>query len=317
MNLSIIIVNWNSKAHVRACLQALDRSEPPLEAQIVVVDGGSFDGCGDMLRAEFPAVRFVQSPDNVGFGRSNNLGFEHSTGEAVLFLNPDTEVEPGAMANLMKALESLPDCGIVGARLFNTDGSLQRSCVQPFPTAWNQSLDCGRLQVLLPRLKIWGNHLAFSTDAPTPVEAVSGACILMRRRVFSQVGGFSPEFFMYGEDLDLCAKVRRAGLKVYHVPQARITHHGGGSSSGAFSKFSSVYLRESVFRLIRSHRGPVSAGAYRVAMAMTSIIRMAFLAPACALSVGSRVSARRNSLRKWLVTLRWSAGMERRVAQRS
>ena len=104
MKLSILIVNWNSKDYMRECLHSISGTCGHLSPQVVVVDGGSFDGCAEMLAAEFPEVEFVQSPENIGFGRSNNLGFERVTGEALLLLNPDTELQPGAVDALLTAL---------------------------------------------------------------------------------------------------------------------------------------------------------------------------------------------------------------------
>jgi GT2 family glycosyltransferase len=314
LSLSILIVNWNSKQHLRKCLETVRATCADLAPQIVVVDGASFDGCGEMLAAEFPEVEFVQSAENVGFGRANNLGFGRVTGEALLLLNPDTEVPPGALQTLLAELKRRPDAGIVAPRLLNSDGSLQSSCVQSFPTPLNQLLDAELLRRWFPQSRLWGTAQAFAATAPVPVEAVSGACMLLRSEVFRQVGGFSPEFFMYGEDMDLCARVRGLGLANYHVPGVRVTHHGGGSSGGEFSRFATVLLRHSIHRFIRKHQGRMAAAVYRSFMLGNSLARLALLFPLCLAARGAHRGA---ALRKWLAVFRWGAGLERWTARYS
>ena len=313
VSLSILIVNWNSRDYLRKCLETVRATCADLVPQVVVVDGGSFDGCVEMLAVEFPEVEFVQSPDNIGFGRSNNLGFHRVTGEVLLLLNPDTELKPGALRSLLVQLAELPQAGLLGPRLLNANGTLQTSCVQALPTPLNQFLDLDFLRRRFPQWALWGNREAFAARQPVPVEAVSGACMLLHADTFRQLGGFASHFFMYGEDLDLCARVRAAGRKVYHVPGAEVIHHGGGSSGGTFSKFSTVLMRQSVFLFIRSHQGRIAACAYRLLMALSAGLRVLLLAPACCLVGGRSSGSRFPALRKWFSVLRWSVGGERWV----
>jgi GT2 family glycosyltransferase len=135
--------------------------------------------------------------------------------------------------------------------------------------------------------------------------------MMLRADTFSKVGGFSPEYFMYGEDMDLCAKIRQRGLNVYHVPGAVVFHHGGGSSNGGFSRLSALCLRDSVYHFIRTHQGPVPAAAYRVLMAFSALMRLALLWPAALCSGKTPNAPGRNALRKWSAVLRWSTGRER------
>lgn len=309
MTLSILIVNWRSKDYVRQCLLSIRTTCAAFRPQIVVVDGASFDGCAGMIRAEFPEVEFVQSQENVGFGKCNNLGFETVTGEAVLLLNPDTELKDGAVSLLLRTLTETPGVGMVGARLLNTDGTLQTSCVQSLPTPLNQALDSEFLRKLFPNSSLWGIS-ALWQSSPAEVEAISGACMLLRSETFRQAGGFGAQYFMYGEDMDLCAKVRKAGLKIYYEPRAEILHHGGGSTGRAFSKRSAVLMRHSIFLFLRAHRGAVAAFIYRVVMACSAVFRVALLAVVCVLKRAPGDSSRVNALRKWLAVFRWSAGLE-------
>ena len=314
MTLSIVIVNWNSKDYIRKCLQAIDRTCPGHRFQIIVVDGASFDGCGEMLAEEFPAVEFVQCEENIGFGRCNNLGFENVTGDAVLFLNPDTEVHDGAISTLLAHLSRQQHAGVLGARLLNSDGTLQTSCVLAFPTPSNQALDSELLRRLLPQSTLWDVSKAFSADEMVKVQAVSGACMMMRSIVFRKVLGFSAELFMYEEDIDLCWEAEKLGLSNYYVPTAIITHHGGGSSSGTASNFSTIWMRQSVSQFIRKRQGKGAACAYRFAMGLSSVIRLAILLPSLGLTRNTRRERCRQSISKWFAILRWCCGLERMTA---
>ena len=316
MKLSILIVNWKSKDFLRRCLETVDQTCAELTPQVVVVDGGSFDGCGEMLAAEFPKVEFVQSAENIGFGRSNNLGFERVKGDMLLLLNPDTELRSGAPKELLAQLAKLPHAGVVGPRLFNSDGSIQTDCVQSLPTPLNQVLDLGLLRRMFPDSRLWGNQGAFTAACAVEVEAISGACMLMASETFRRVAGFSAQYFMYGEDMDLCAKVRKADLKVYHVPTAEVVHHGGGSSTGQFSNFSAVFMRHSIFLFIRSHQGNLAALTYRLLMAVSAVLRLSLLAPLCAFDRKGKSNAPVCAFKKWVAVLRWSAGLERWVCNR-
>lgn len=308
-DISIIIVNWNSKDYVRQCLASLSAHCRTVDHEVIVVDGGSFDGCAEMLAREFPSVIFVQSPDNVGFARANNLGARHAAGRCLLLLNPDTEFIEDSLAVLHAVLAARPDAGAVGCRLLNSDRSLQTSCVQAFPTVLNQMLDSEFLRERFPRSSLWGMESLYrDSREPMEVEALSGACILLKRSCFEAVDGFSENYFMYGEDLDLCFKLRQAGRKVWHIPTASVLHHGGGSSRSAASDFSHVMMRVSVHRFIRTHRGRVAAFAYRLSTAMIAVARLLLIGPLMLL--GDRVVRHgAGSLRKWTAILSWSCGL--------
>ncbi len=305
MKLSILIVNWNSKDYLKKCLGAIRGTCGDLSPQIVVVDGGSYDGCAEMLAGEFPEVEFVQSPENIGFGRANNLGFGKVTGEALLLLNPDTELRSGAAEILLASLCQLPQAGLIGARLLNPDESLQLTSVHPLPTAWNVACDSNWL-----RRRWWRKEGPVPGDEAKEVEAVSGACMMLRTETFRQLGGFDPRYFMYAEDMDLCCKIRRAALKIYHHPQAQVLHHGGGSSSTQFSKFSTVMIREALHVYLLSNHGRGQAWIFRFLMAVSALLRMIALAVAWLTATGGTRAARRVSLMKWWTVLRWCLGLE-------
>jgi hypothetical protein len=309
--LSVIIVNWNSKDYVRECLRSLHHHCRGTSFEVIVVDGASFDGCEEMLAQEFPPVNFVQSPENIGFGRCNNLGARHALGGHLLFLNPDTEVMEDSITMMMQCFGTLPGAGMVGCRLLNSDRSLQMSCVQSFPTVLNQVIDSHFLRTHFPRWSLWGMEALYNTDdTPAAVEAISGACMLTSKAVFEATGGFAEEYFMFGEDLDICFKIRELGGTVYCVPETSIVHHGGGSTRRYAGNFSQRTMRDSVHRFLKLRRGPLAAACYRAAMTLNALIRLLLVLPCLLLPGGKVVRHGFGSFHKWRSILGWGLGLE-------
>jgi hypothetical protein len=312
MDLSIIIVNWRSKRYLHDCLRSILDHSTNLRFEIIVIDNASYDGAAEMVAEQFPQVIFLQSAENLGFAKANNRAFESSRGRNVLFLNPDTEVQGPALSLLMSALETQPGAGIVGARLLNSDLSIQTSCVQAFPTILNQVLDLEFLRRVFPGSSLWGNHALISTQAkPVPVEAVSGACLMIKRDVFLSVGQFTTDYFMYSEDIDLCYKVSQTGWKNYYIGQARVIHHGGRSSgANPDSCFEAVTTRESALRYMRLRHGKSYAALYRLTTAMAAMIRLGGLGLAFLFAFDkTRRKSVGSSITKWTAILRWTLGL--------
>ena len=314
MTLSILIVNWNSKDLLRQCLLSIRATCVDLDPQVIVVDGGSFDGCGEMIADEFPEVEFVQSNENIGFGRSNNLGFSRVTGDMVLLLNPDTEIRAGAVEHLIAELEQRSDAGIVSPRLLNTDFSPQSS-VHMLPRPVRQAFDSEFLRRHLSAYGLFAPPFDYHPAETVEVEAVAGACMLLRTKTFRDLGGFSPEYFMYAEDMDLCFKIRRAGLKVYYVPGAEIVHHGGASSSVQGSTFAAVMMREALTSYMLLNHGRRHAGLFRMATASSAVLRLLLLAPGLISQSRQRRRHRRAAIAESLSVLSWSIGRDLRVTR--
>jgi hypothetical protein len=307
IDVSIIIINWNSCAYLRACLASIIANTRRLRYEVIVLDAASFDGCDRMLRDEYPDVRFVQAPTNLGFAGSNNRAFLEARGECVLFLNPDTEVIGPAIEELHAALMRMKNAGLIGATLLNSDRTLQTSCIQTFPTILNQLLDAEWLRRRWPRSSLWGMAPLYepgSTGAIHEVEAISGACVMTKRSTFGRVGGFSEDYFMYVEDVDLSDRIRKAGYRNYFVPAATVVHHGGNSSQQAASTFAAVMTPEAISRFLRKTRGRTYSVAYRVMMSLAAIGRLALLRLAALASPGA--APRQGSLRKWTAIFLWS-----------
>jgi N-acetylglucosaminyl-diphospho-decaprenol L-rhamnosyltransferase len=317
LDLSIIIVNWNSAEFVRKCLQSIYAGTKGCDFEVIVVDNASFDACGEICRGDFPGVKFISSAVNLGFAKANNLGAEYATGRILLILNPDTEVKGDAVSEMLLFLDSHPDAGIAGCRLLNTDGTLQTDCLQVFPTILNQALDTDQLRRAFPKLRLWRTEAFARAEDATVIEAVSGACLMIKSDVFRAVGGFTPNYFMYAEDVDLCFKVDRAGWKNYYLPAPCVVHHGGQSSDQKpESHFASVMMRQSLLEFMRLRHGRVYAAAYQSTMVVIALLRLLLLALAFIFALGGE---RRESLRlsfgKWVKVLRWGLNMERWTRQ--
>jgi GT2 family glycosyltransferase len=232
VDISIVIVSYNGCEHLRRCLQSLAAHPPAVEREVIVVDNDSRDGSAPMVATEFPDVRLLRMPRNLGFAAGANRGAREASGEAIALLNPDSEIEADSFAPMLAYLREHDDAGIVAPRLLNPDGSLQLSC-RSFPTF---SVALFNRYSLLTRL-FPGNRYSrqyllsdWHHDSISDVDWVSGACLMVRRSLFEQIGLLDEGYFMYIEDVDLCQRVHRAGYKVVYLPQTSVIHHIGRSS---------------------------------------------------------------------------------------
>jgi len=232
MDLSIIIVSYNGREHLRKCLQSLAAHGPSVGHEVIVVDNASQDGSAEMVTAEFPQARLLPLPKNVGFAAGANRGIGEASGEAIVLLNPDSELKEDVFGPMLTYLRGHPDIGILAPKLRDEDGSLQLSC-RRFPTfsvaLFNRY---SLLTRLLPGNRFSARYLLTDWDhsAVAAVDWVSGACLMARRSLFEEIGPLDEGYFMYIEDVDLCQRVHRAGYKVVYFPEAAITHHIGRSS---------------------------------------------------------------------------------------
>ncbi len=235
-DITVSIASYNTRELLRLCLRALIEREDEGEAslQIIVADNGSTDGSVEMVRNEFPRVLAIETGGNLGYGRANNLAFEHAQGRYFFVLNSDTEVQPGALSIQRDFLDAHPEAGAAGARLIYPDGRPQTSygCDPTFKGIFDEQLGIDKVRSRLrPATSTHSDEPEDSSDdAPREVEQICGACQFVRREAYAQVGGFDPAYFMYHEDVDLNIRLRRAGWKLFFVPAARIVHHLGASS---------------------------------------------------------------------------------------
>lgn len=307
MDLSIIIVNWNSREYLEQCIASILAETYGIEYEIVVIDNASFDGSGEMLQESYPQVRFIQSDRNLGFAKANNAAYHQSLGRHVLFLNPDTVLVGPAVTTMLDYLRKLPNAGAVGCKLLNADKTVQTSCIQPFPTILNQVLDSEVLRALWPKSSLWGNApLLGGRIGPVEVEAISGACVMLTRNVFERVGLFSEDYFMYTEDIDLSHKVHRKGYRNYYVSDAAIVHYGGGSTEKVLSNNAVIMMQESIWRYFRKTRGAFYGSCYRMGIFSAALCRMIILTTIFPVAYARRRKSAWNvSFRKWSTVIRW------------
>jgi GT2 family glycosyltransferase len=276
MELSIIFVNWNSVNYLRECISSIYEHTQGIAYEIVVVDNASPEGGVDAVKEQFPDIVLIKSSENLGFAGANNLGFKESRGACVLFLNPDTKLLNPAINIMLQRLQSLPGAGIVGCKLLNADLSVQTSSVMRFPGILNQVLQSEVLRLRWPSFPLWNIGPLFSTNTePARVEAITGACMMMRREVFEKVGMFSEEYFMYAEDVDLCWKITRAGFLNYYVGEGRIVHYGGVSSP---REWQIAMKMKAELRLCANFHGRFYALLFRAALALSAILRLSVAA---------------------------------------
>jgi GT2 family glycosyltransferase len=226
--MAVAVISWNTRELLRACLTSCLAECPD---EIVVVDNGSYDGSIDMVRREFPSVRLKVLSANPGYGAASNIAFRLCHAHYVLLLNSDTEVRPGALAALSQALDERPQTGVIGPKLENPDGSLQRS-VFPFPSPYISFLKRQPLSGLVTRLPGLRQHypLNFAHNRERRVPWVLGAAQAIRRDAFEAVGGFDESYVMYYEEVDLCYRMQRAGWDTRFMPVATVMHVGGAAT---------------------------------------------------------------------------------------
>ncbi|MFO7537324.1 MAG: glycosyltransferase family 2 protein [Chloroflexota bacterium] len=232
-DLSIIIVNWNVRELLAACLRSLQSQRSELRLQVIVVDSHSADDSVAMVRRDFPWVELIACEENVGFPKGNNLGLGQANGRYLLLLNPDTEVVGEALATMVAYAEAHPDVGALGPQLLNPDGSVQSSR-RRFPTLATALFESSWLEPFAPA-SILGHYYVqdVADDETAVVDWVTGACLLVRREVVAQVGGLDEAYFMYSEELDWCYRIKAAGWQIIYLPTAQVIHHVGKSSEQA------------------------------------------------------------------------------------
>lgn len=230
-DLSVCIVNWNTRQDLEQAIKSVLESDPGLGLQVVVLDNASSDGSPGMVRERFPGVELIESTENLGFARGYNRAAAKAEGRHILMLNPDTVVRPGALRKLVDFLDSRQDAGAAGPRLLNGDGTLQYSC-RHFPRPLAAILRNTLIGRLTPGNQATRDYLMADWDhgSVRQVDWVSGAAICIRAETWSAVGGFDEGYFMYAEDIDWCLRAHQAGWGIYYVPESVIVHRIGRSS---------------------------------------------------------------------------------------
>jgi GT2 family glycosyltransferase len=254
-NLSICIVSYQVRDLLRDCLHSIYESADSLSFEIIVVDNHSDDGTRDMLTSEFPDVRLLVNDQNIGYTRPNNQAMRISQGRYILLINPDTLVGPGMISELAGFFDAHPEVGIVGPKVLNRDGTLQKQCRRSEARPWDSFCYFSGLSSLFPHDKRFAGYLMtyLDEDLTHEAEAVSGSCMMIRRQVIDQIGYQDEVFFAYQEDTDYCRRARLAGWKVIYNPKAQIIHFGGEGGSRIHLFRSIIEWHRSYYLYYRKH----------------------------------------------------------------
>jgi GT2 family glycosyltransferase len=312
MLLSIVMVNWNSTGYLLKCLDSVFHETTGVDFEVIVVDNASTDNGCALVRERFPKVRIVESRSNLGFGGANNVGAGIAQGKYLLFLNPDTLVLGNAIATALGHLDRLKDTGAMGVRLVNPDMTIQTSAILRIPTIMNQVFGIEFLRTRFPRFRIFGTGPLYSkASGPQKVEAISGACMFVKREAFMAAGQFDTRYFMYSEDVDLCKSLQTHGYAVYYADDARVLHFGGASTSlSEVKNFNVFMMKESTYILLTKWRGRWYADLYKASFLTASLVRLCALVLAFPFAFVFRKHARiSRAIVKWENILEWSAGI--------
>ena len=271
MDVSVIVVSWNTRALLEQCLRSVYGTAGDLAVEAIVVDNGSADGSVEMVRERFPQARLIVNAENVGFARANNQAMEVAQGRYFLLLNSDAVLRPGALRALVDCLEAHPRVGMVGGRLVNPDGTFQASFMD-FPTLWGELILMTKLHRFL-RSPYFPSHPPEESRAVREAGWIPGACMLVRREVWEEVGGLDETYFMYSEEVDWCWRVRQAGWRILYTPEAEIVHWGGQSIGRVpLEKRLRVYRGKWLF--FRRHRGSATAALFWMLLGLVSLLKM-------------------------------------------
>jgi hypothetical protein len=232
VELSIIIVNYNVKEFLQNLLHSLQKAVQNISHEIIIVDNASDDGSVEFIREKFPHVQLISNQTNLGFSKANNAALKIAKGKYFLLINPDTIVSEDTISTMIKFFEDHSDAGLAGCKILNPDGSLQLACRRSFPGPWTSFCKVTGLSTLFPKSKLFAKYnLTYLDENETfEVDAISGSFMMMKKEVYEKVGGFDEQFFMYGEDLDLCYRIQQNGYKVYYYPGTQIIHYKGEST---------------------------------------------------------------------------------------
>ncbi len=254
MDLSIIIVNYNVKEFLQNLLYSIQKAAKNVSHEVIIIDNASDDGSVEFIKEKFREAILVENKENVGFGRANNIGLRISKGNFILLLNPDTIVSEDTFLKVMDFCNKTPDAGLVGCKILNPDGTLQLACRRGFPGPWTSFCKVSGLSTIFPNSRLFAryNLTYLNEDETYEVDAVSGSFMMLRREVYDKIGGFDEDFYMYGEDLDLCYRIQKVGYKVFYFHETQIIHYKGESTRRS-SIDETKYFYDAMHLFVKKH----------------------------------------------------------------
>lgn len=274
MDVSVIIVNWNTKQLLRDCLFSVCEHAGNIDYEIIVIDNASTDRSTEMVKTDFPQVVLLENPDNRGFATANNQGMAIAKGRYVLLLNSDTIVLDNAIANTVHFADENPQAAVIGCRVLNPDRTLQQTCFM-FPSVLNMVLSSTYLYKMFPKSRFFGREQMtwWDRNDVRSVDVVTGCFMLVRRGAIEQVGMMDESFFMYGEETDWCYRFRKNGWEVMFAPVGQIIHFGGQSTAQKPVAMI-VQLRLSILKFMKKHYNLVTYFIARLLVALFFATRL-------------------------------------------
>jgi len=273
MKLSVVIVSYNVRQYLTACIDSVALALKDIEGEVFVVDNNSSDDSVEVIARDYPWVHLINNIENLGFSKANNIAIRQTAGEYVLLLNPDTVVAEDTIRNVLTFMDGHPKAGAVGVKMHNADGTLAPESRRAIPTP----LVAARKMLGFTK-RYYMSHLSW--DEPGQIQVVSGAFFMIRRKALDQIGLLDEDFFMYGEDIDLSYRLLKGGWQNWYLPYS-IIHYKGQSTKKSDFRYVHVFYQAMLifFRKHYSHLSffftlPVKCAIYfRASLALADIVR--------------------------------------------
>ena len=249
MQLSVIIVSYNSIELLENCLFSVQKAMQTIDGEIIIVDNNSNDGSKESLPSKFPGVKFIFNNENLGFAKACNQGSKISSGNYLLFLNPDTILTETCLKDCISFFESHADVGAAGVRMLDEKGNFLKESKRGLPSPSASFYKLFGLTAMFPGSKTFGKYYQghLPEDENNPVDVLSGAFMMVKREIFEKVNGFDESFFMYGEDIDLSLRITQRGYKNYYLGKLSVTHLKGGSTTYNYKYVRDFYSAMNLF----------------------------------------------------------------------
>jgi GT2 family glycosyltransferase len=303
-DLSIVIVSWNTKKYMEECLTSLTTIDGNLSAEIIVVDNASADGTPEMIRAQFPDVKLIETGANLGFAKGNNVGIKEATGKYICLINSDVNVPSDCLEKMHTYMEQQPTIGLLGPGMLRPDGKVYRSGMR-FPSLWNLFLRALFLDSLFKNTGLFGGFLMkdFQFDQTRDIDVLNGWLWMARREGLNQVGPLDGRFFMYAEDVDWCKRFHLAGWRVVFYPEASAVHYGGASAANQPSRFN-VEMQRANLQYWKKYHGRISLFFYLLIGCLSYTVRALGWSGVYLMKRSSRYRAQ-IEVKQYLKCLRW------------
>lgn len=233
MDLSIIIVSYNTKELLDDCLKSIQASAKGISHEVFVIDNNSKDGTVEFIKSNYPQVKLIANSQNLGFSKANNIALKKARGDLIIVLNPDTKLMSDTLSQMVNFIKHAdPEIAVATCRVELPNGDLDRDCRRLFPTPWRAFCHFSKLSSIFPKSRIFGAYqMGYISDSKEhEIDSCAGAFMLVKKPALDKVGLFDEDFFFYGEDLDLCARFKDAGYKIVYTPITKITHYKGAAS---------------------------------------------------------------------------------------